>query len=381
MPRCTARCTTSASPSTVAFSSGNSRSASITARATNGSAVSPAPARARSIARVVGRDDGERVRRGPLRREQRGRGPAPHVVERHDLVARIGADASAAHAARRRPRGDSERTARSPAARAARRHGNALVARFARQARVIGHRARGYAVTSARGAREKGRDMRMVERTDERHRSPRRSPTSELALVSRSLDDREIALRQQNRAFFQISGAGHEALLLGLARYLRAGVRLVLPLLPRPRARARARRHARRDAAAGGRRGRRPRVGRPPDAVPLGRARAQHRQPDVVHRQPVPARGRLRGGGALHQPAPAPPGLHRVRRRAHVRVARRRRDVRRRVLGVAQHRVPPAPPGALRRRRQRLRDLGAARPIRRPRRSRRWCAASAACTS
>src|SRR5207302_6793304 len=44
-----------------------------------------------------------------------------------------------------------------------------------------------------------------------------------LALVSRFLDDREIALRQQNRAFFQISGAGHEALLLGLARYLRAG--------------------------------------------------------------------------------------------------------------------------------------------------------------
>src|SRR6478672_3234636 len=44
-----------------------------------------------------------------------------------------------------------------------------------------------------------------------------------LALVSRSLDDREIALRQQNRAFFQISGAGHEALLLGLARDLRPG--------------------------------------------------------------------------------------------------------------------------------------------------------------
>src|ERR1700759_1139295 len=42
-----------------------------------------------------------------------------------------------------------------------------------------------------------------------------------LALVSRALDDREIALRQQSKAFFQISGAGHEALYLGLARSLR----------------------------------------------------------------------------------------------------------------------------------------------------------------
>ncbi|MCZ7536898.1 MAG: dehydrogenase E1 component subunit alpha/beta [Acidimicrobiia bacterium] len=44
-----------------------------------------------------------------------------------------------------------------------------------------------------------------------------------LALVSRDLDDREIALRQQSRVYFQISGAGHEALGLGLARSLRPG--------------------------------------------------------------------------------------------------------------------------------------------------------------
>jgi 2-oxoisovalerate dehydrogenase E1 component len=44
-----------------------------------------------------------------------------------------------------------------------------------------------------------------------------------LALVSRFLDDREIALRNQSKVFFQISGAGHEALCLGLARSLRAG--------------------------------------------------------------------------------------------------------------------------------------------------------------
>ena len=44
-----------------------------------------------------------------------------------------------------------------------------------------------------------------------------------LALVSRALDDREISLQKQSRVYFQISGAGHEALLLALAHSLRAG--------------------------------------------------------------------------------------------------------------------------------------------------------------
>ncbi|MEA3078273.1 MAG: 2-oxoisovalerate dehydrogenase component [Actinomycetota bacterium] len=44
-----------------------------------------------------------------------------------------------------------------------------------------------------------------------------------LACVSRALDDREITLQKQSRVFFQISGAGHEALLLALARHLRPG--------------------------------------------------------------------------------------------------------------------------------------------------------------
>ena len=43
------------------------------------------------------------------------------------------------------------------------------------------------------------------------------------ACISRAIDDREINLQRQSRVFFQIAGAGHEALLLGLARHLRAG--------------------------------------------------------------------------------------------------------------------------------------------------------------
>jgi 2-oxoisovalerate dehydrogenase E1 component len=42
-----------------------------------------------------------------------------------------------------------------------------------------------------------------------------------LACISRALDDREMALQKQSKVFFQISGAGHEALLLGLGRSLR----------------------------------------------------------------------------------------------------------------------------------------------------------------
>ena len=44
-----------------------------------------------------------------------------------------------------------------------------------------------------------------------------------LACTSRALDDRELSLQKQSRVYFQISGAGHEALLLGLARSLRPG--------------------------------------------------------------------------------------------------------------------------------------------------------------
>ena len=43
------------------------------------------------------------------------------------------------------------------------------------------------------------------------------------ACIARAIDDREMALQKQSRVFFQISGAGHEALLLAMARHLRPG--------------------------------------------------------------------------------------------------------------------------------------------------------------
>ena len=119
-----------------------------------------------------------------------------------------------------------------------------------------------------------------------------------------------------------------------------ARARLVLSVLPRPRALPRARHDAVRDVPERRRREGRSEQRRPPDAVALGPQGAQHRVAVEPDRHAVPAGRRLRGSRHALRARHGHPGPRAQVRagRSRVRLGRRRHDERRRVLGVAARR-------------------------------------------
>ena len=72
------------------------------------------------------------------------------------------------------------------------------------------------AVSGNRAAKGRGREHDGLTRDD-------LLAAYRLMLLSRKVDDKEIQLKNQSQAFFQISGAGHEAILVAAGRHLRAG--------------------------------------------------------------------------------------------------------------------------------------------------------------
>ena len=180
-------------------------------------------------------------------------------------------------------------------------------------------------------------------------------------LLSRRIDDKEIQLKNQSQAFFQISGAGHEAVLVAAGRHLRAGYDWFLTYY-RDRALALTLGVTPLEMFLGS-------VGAKDDPASGGRQMPSHwsnPRLNIPSASSAVATQCLHGigvaeAGRLYERLDAIPDRASKFQRDEVTLITIGEgiDQRRRILGVAEHRVHARTPRAVSGRRQRLRDLHA----------------------